>query len=295
MDELAKNLIKAIEEAYNLTDREHRQILELYNQSRNNVNQFIADMYIRYGQDGQIDFPEFQRLHMAEVEEYLEKETNELARQESMLFPAILASGLAVAYYRSAYHIEQDLNVPINAGVNFNLLRQEFIDTTINYNWSGIPFSEIIWDDHEALVKSLRRELTQGLQQGDSIDKMARRINKRFDSRASQSQRLIRTEASRVITEAQDQIYKDTGVVKEVMFTATLDSKTSETCQELDGQVFRLDNDNKPSLPQHPNCRSVYIAIPYDEYNPAKRKDNETKEIIPYQTYDDWKQSKGIR
>lgn len=293
-EQLAKDLIETIRQAFNLTDDEHKEVLQQYNESRNNINQFIADMYIRYGIDGEIDFPEFQRLHMHEVESYLEEEVSNIARTELLLFPAILISALALTYNKSAYHIEQNLNVPLEMGINFSLLRPESIDTVINYNWSGVPFSERIWDNTEALIKSLRQELTQGLQQGESIDKMAKRINKQFNSKAYESQRLIRTEAARVITDAQEQIYKDSGVVKELQFTATLDSRTSQGCRDLDGKRYRIDDPEKPLIPRHPNCRSCWIAIPFDDYNPKVRKDNETKEIIPYQTYNDWKQSKGI-
>lgn len=290
MDKLAKDLINAVDQAFKLTDREHMEILRMYNQSRNNIRQFMADMYMKYGLDGQIDFPEFQRLHMHEVEEYIIEESNTMARKELLLFPIILGGAMALTYNKSAYHIEQDLKV----GINFNLLRQEFIDTTVNYNWSGVPFSERIWDNQQALVKSLRTELTQGLQQGESLDKMARRIDKQFNSKAYESQRLMRTESAKIITDAQEQIYKDTGIVQQVMFTATLEDNTCDECEAYDGQRFDLDDSSKPDVPLHPNCRCCYIAIPFDDYQPSKRKDNKTKEIIPYQSYKDWSASKGI-
>lgn len=294
MNKLAKDLINTIDQAYQLTDKEHQEILRMYNQSRNNLRQFISDMFMKYGQDGKINFPQFQRLHMHEVEDYIENEASQMARREVRLFPLILGGAIAYTYYKSAYHIEQDLGYKFEMGVNFNLLRQEFIDTTVNYNWSGIPFSERIWDNQTYLVKSLRQELTQGLQQGESLDKIARRINKQFNSKAYESQRLIVTEAARVITDAQEQIYKDTGIVKEVMWTATLEDNTCEDCAELDGQRFKLDDTGKPDIPLHPNCRCAYIAIPFDDYGPTKRKDNISKNNIEYQTYSDWASEKGI-
>jgi hypothetical protein len=62
--------------------------------------------------------------------------------------------------------------------------------------------------------------------------------------------------------------YRGSGVVKEYEFLATLDDRTSEICQELDGKVFTLAQGktgvNMP--PMHPYCRSTTIPhFPEDE------------------------------
>ncbi|MEG1314066.1 MAG: minor capsid protein, partial [Bacilli bacterium] len=75
---------------------------------------------------------------------------------------------------------------------------------------------------------------------------------------------------------------------------ATLDNKTSKICRSYDGKVFDIDDINKPIPPLHPFCRSCLINIPFDNWQPKKRKDNETKEIIDYVDYDKWKSDKGI-
>lgn len=291
MDKLSKDLIDAVKQAYNLTDREHREILKLYNQSRNNVRQFIADLYMNYGVDGELDYDEYLMSHAHDTEQFITNEAKNIVIIETAVMAVILDAVLNHTYNKSAYYIEKNLQV----GINFNLLRPEFITTTVNYNWSGIPFSERIWGNQEALVRSLRQELAQGLQAGESLDKMAKRIDKQFNSKAYESQRLIRTESARVISEAQEQIYKDTGVVERVQFMATLDNRTSKGCQKLDGQKFRLDDENKPQIPRHPNCRSCWIAIPFDDYEVKVRKDNITKKIIKYQTYKEWAMDKGIK
>lgn len=42
-------------------------------------------------------------------------------------------------------------------------------------------------------------------------------------------------------------------------WVSTLDSHTSELCQSLDGQVFKLDEGPMP--PAHPNCRSTVVPV----------------------------------
>ena len=52
-------------------------------------------------------------------------------------------------------------------------------------------------------------------------------------------------------------VYEDTGVTK-VQWVAEDDYKTCDTCRELDGQIFKL-NDVPPK--QHQNCRCYTIPI----------------------------------
>jgi uncharacterized protein with gpF-like domain len=91
---------------------------------------------------------------------------------------------------------------------------------------------------------------------------------------------------------AQEEIYRNSGVVTKVMWNATLEGNTCEECQALDGKTFDLDGD-KPEIPYHPNCRCVYIPV-VDGWNPSKRRDQETGEIIEYKDYKAWLKDKNI-
>ncbi|AMV11533.1 hypothetical protein GT3570_11425 [Geobacillus thermoleovorans] len=280
-----KEFLKMVDELFNLSEKEHREVLKLYRKHRDNIKQLIAELFMRYGNDGKVNVSDIPR-----IERQMQEEVRNIAVSEVAIVTTILATVFAHAYYRTAYEIEKNIEIAIS----FSLLRKEVIDEIINFNWSGIPFSERIWDNTNTLVKALRTELYIGIQQGESIDKIARRIDKQFNSKAYQSQRLIRTETARVISSAQEKIYKDSGVVQKVQWVATLEGNTCEQCARLDGKQFNLDDDTKPSPPKHPNCRCCLIPI-IEGYEPTKRKDNETKQVIEYQSYDEWAKSKGIQ
>jgi SPP1 gp7 family putative phage head morphogenesis protein len=291
MANVEDNLIKLVEGFFNLTDKEHREILKLYKQSNDNISQFIANLYIQYGNDGILEMSELQKYNrMQKVEEFLKWEAKTLASAEVIALGSLLSTVYTSTFYKTAYTLEKSLNV----GISFNLLNPTFVKEAINFNWSGVPFSERVWVNADALVKSLRTELTQSIIQGESIDKLARRIRKQFDSKAYQSQRLARTESARIISSAQEKIYAESGVVHELIFTATLDSKTSDTCKKNDSKRWKVDDPNKPKIPTHPNCRSCWIAAVKD-YQPKKRKDNETDEIIQHMSYEEWEKKKGIK
>ncbi|MGG3210952.1 minor capsid protein [Geobacillus stearothermophilus] len=280
-----KEFLKMVDELFNLSEKEHREVLKLYRKHRDNIKQLIAELFMKYGQDGKVNVSDVPK-----IERQMQEEIRNIAVSEVAIVTSILATVFAHAYYRTAYEIEKSIGVAIS----FSLLRKEVIDEIVNYNWSGTMFSQRIWDNTNALAKALRTELYLGIQQGESIDKIAKRIDKQFNSKAFQSQRLIRTESSKIISSAQEKIYKDSGVVQKVQWVATLEGNTCEQCARLDGKQFDIDDQTKPSPPRHPNCRCCLIPI-IEGYEPTKRKDNETKQVIEYQSYEEWAKSKGIQ
>lgn len=280
-----KEFLKMVDELFNLSEKEHREVLKLYKKHRDNIKQLVAELFMRYGNDGKVNVSDIPK-----IERQIREEIRNIAVSEVAMVTSILTTICALAYYRTAYEIEKNIGVAIS----FSLLRKEVINEIVNFNWSGIPFSERIWDNTNALVKALGTELYLGIQQGESIDKIAKRIDQQFNSKAYQSQRLIRTESARVISSAQEKIYAESGVVEYLIYTATLDNRTSQICRSRDGKKWRIDDPNRPMIPAHPNCRSCWIPV-IEGYEPTKRKDNETKEIIEYQTYNEWAKSKGIQ
>ncbi|UOQ47747.1 phage head morphogenesis protein [Gracilibacillus caseinilyticus] len=291
MNDFEKQLLEMIDSIYTLSDKEYKEVLKMYRDSRNNIKQFIANLYMEYGNNGKLDINQLRNNgSIDQLQTVIEEEAEQIAQNEVNLTPIILATVFATTYYKSAYQMESSFEV----GIDFKLLKKEFIDNAVNYDWSGIPFSERIWENRNGLVRNLRTEITRGFIDGDGIDKMGRRLNKQFNSKAYQAQRLLRTETARVIDQAQQEIYQDSGVVKYVQWVATLEENTCEECANLDGERFKLDNPSKPTIPRHPNCRCTWIGVPYEEYNPERRKNNENKQIETYKTFDEWAEQNNI-
>lgn len=105
--------------------------------------------------------------------------------------------------------------------------------------------------------------------------------------------RLVRNEVVRVQNAANEQFFKDNNDFKNLLYSATLDSKTCEKCASDDGKVFKVDED-RPELPRHVNDRCTYILLPNKNYRPDLRIDNETKETINYQTYEELEKNNMI-
>lgn len=287
MADLEKELLKTVDSLFNLTDEQHKEVLKAYKTSLDAVRELLAKFYIKYAVDGKLNYADLVKYNrLLALEEQMKQEVKNLGSFEVKQVNLILKDLYSQAYYRTAY----TLGTASSVAIDFTLLKPEFVKEAVNFNWSAIPFSERIWDSKNALVKGLRIQLTRGILEGESLDKLAKRIQQQFDSSAYQSQRLVRTESARVISSAQDKIYQDSGVVEKVQWVSTLDSKTSEICRERDGKTWTADEPH-PSPPAHPNCRSTIIPF-IEGYTPTKRKDNESKKIIEYKNYEDWYQAK---
>lgn len=123
----------------------------------------------------------------------------------------------------------------------FNTINEEVVREVIKTNWSGLTFSEIIWDKHLPQMKNdLKKILKAGLIRGDSLQDMARALNDKVNKGYSNALRLVHTETCWIQNKATIDSYKEADV-KEYEFMAFLDKKTSPQCRELDGEVINID------------------------------------------------------
>ena len=175
---------------------------------------------------------------------------------------------------------------------SYDLVRQEMIDRAIHTIIDGKNFSSRVWDNTNDLANRIYNDVLECVRTGKRPNAIAKKIKDDFGSSAYQAKRLVQTELARVVSDAQIDIYKTSGVVQKVMWTATLESNTCDYCADLDGKYFNLDD--APKIPAHPNCRCCYVPV-VDGWKAKTRADNETKTEISYQTYDEWRNSKKTK
>lgn len=179
-----------------------------------------------------------------------------------------------------------------NVKHSFSSVDSNYVDNLLKSDWSGSgSFSDNIWKNKERLISSLEDVLMRGLAQGTSFSKMAQEIAKRCDVSYNNALRLVRTEAAYLQNQTMLDRYKSIDSVKELTFIATLDERTSEICQTMDGEIIPID-EAKVGLnvpPLHPHCRSV-MAPRFEGpdkrsmYDPESDKNVEIK----YKTYPDY-------
>lgn len=167
------------------------------------------------------------------------------------------AKNALTSVYRDTF-----LEVTKDLGIN-TIVSRDKIKTVLDRPWSGANFSERLWSNTDKLAQTVKQEIVNGMIQGINLQTMTKRVSERFETaKKNDVERLLRTEVNYVLNQATLDGYKEAGIEK-YEFSATLDSRTSQICSELHGEVFEIKKIavglNYP--PMHPRCRSTTIPI----------------------------------
>lgn len=273
-------------EAY--TEEKMKAVYKTQKKELDALNTVIGTLFIKYAVDGLLKMNSQDKSN-AGIKETLKNIGKTLGEAEVKTVTGILGKAYADTYYKNAFIMDSGLKIDLK----FNILKKEFIDAAVKAKYKGDLFSDRIWTNKADMIDQLQSNLTEAMQGKITIDKVARNIKNTFNTTAYESQRLVRTENARIQSQAIDDIGRSAGVTQQ-MYSATLDMLTNPIDASFDGNLYDINDDSKPDIPQHPNCRCVYINVPYDGWAPTGRKDNETKDIIDYKNYDTWLKYKGI-
>lgn len=290
---LEKEMLKIYQNAEKIGGKTVKDTLKGYQRAMNNIMAEIAEISLKYSENGQLKISQAQRLKvLSQLAKQLKAQCQELANAEQNAVSETLRKVMDETYYATAYTIDKGIEV----SASFAMLSQEFIDAALGYKVDGKTFSKRIWNNCTALANRVKTDVERAMIQGTSTERLARKIKNDFGSTAYQSKRLINTEVARVVTAAQDQAYRSSGVVSMVMWNATLEGNTCDDCSAHDGMYFALDD--HPALPAHPGCRCVLVPV-VQGWEPSQRLDNSTpgaaKEVVDYTTVDAWKESRGLK
>ena len=108
--------------------------------------------------------------------------------------------------------IEMDKQASIDLEASFNTINDRLIEEVIKTNWSGLSFSERIWEHRRKLAFTIKSELNKGLIRGESLQDISKIISDKFDTSFSNAMRLVRTESCWIMNEATVNNYKNNGI-----------------------------------------------------------------------------------
>ena len=197
--------------------------------------------------------------------------------------------------YNSAFtHTIYDIDKGFNTLHTFSMFPASRVNKLLRSRWSGKNYSERIWNSTNKLADTLKEQLLVSFMTGSGVTEAAAAIREEFQTSAHAARRLVRTETNFIANQSELDAYKRLGI-EEYRYIATLDTRTSDICQSLDNQVFKID-DAKAGVnlpPMHPNCRSTTIM--HDAEEPLKEriaKDENGKSIyVPgNMSYSQWLQ-----
>lgn len=291
LKQLEKEILKLRIQLEKETNKDIRKVLKVQKKHLENMRKNIGNIYMKYANDeGELIVNGIDRFHiMKDVERNIINVSRNLIDFTTSIADETLLKSYVNSYYKTANIIQDGISV----GINYKILRPEFIENVLNANFEGITYSDRIWKNTNKLANRLYDTIGKGITEGTSIQKLSKEVKDAFGVSAYEAKRLVTTEMARVVTNASDNIYHDSGIVQQVQWVSTLDEKTNPEDAALDGTIWDLDDISRPKPPLHPNCRCT-IAPYLPEWSAKTRIDNITKEHIPYKSYDDWLKDKNI-
>lgn len=264
---------------------------------------WTVEEYIKYGEANGLSGTYTQQLKNASARVHIDRlealryqlahHIEKLAAKSNTRLTEVLQDIYPDAHLKTAYEVQKKKGFDA-----FSRIPEADVERILKKPWvsDGQNFSDRIWRDKEKLLQVLQGELTRGLIRGESYASMTKRIVDRMHVSIGAASRLVETEAAFFSTRGQMQAFKDLGV-EEYEFVATLDSRTSEKCRDMDGKVLPL-RECKPGItapPLHCRCRSTICPHFDDEFTKGETraardpKTGKTVQIPSNMKYEDWK------
>lgn len=256
--------------------------------------------YIKYGEENAINGQWMKQLENASTRVHISRlEALKLQMQHQVeilygnqvddidkLMKRIYQDG----YYHTAWEIQKGFNI----GWSLQSLSIDRLDKILSRPWTadGKTFSQRLWDNQQSLIANLQTELAQSVITGRAPDELIKRIAQQFNRDKNKAGRLVMTEAAAFASASQKDCFNELEV-EQYEIVATLDSHTSEICQDLDGEVFDMKDYEVGSTapPFHPWCRTVTAPYFDDNYGEriARGLDGQTYFVPSDMKYKDWK------
>lgn len=254
-----------------------KELVREYKKAMDNIGKEISNLFYKYADDNNLSYKDAQRLlngkeykefkhdlktYMKLIEETGDEELllelntlsmkSRISRLEEMFYQCgkyinevyestnnrlqiAYSSTIKDNYYQTIY----DIHKAIGVGASFSYIDNDMIKEILAFPWSGRHYSQRLWSNRTKLKNVMIEELTQMLIQGKGVKETSKALSKRLDADLKNCIRLIHTEHSYFMGEATVKAYDELGVDK-YQFLATLDNRTSEICQKLDGKVFKM-------------------------------------------------------
>lgn len=279
-----------------------RELLKAYRASLTATQNELAKLYRSMPEITFADAQKYGRL--ASLERQIIEEMRDLAKKTGRTMTKAQESLYAESYYRTAFVTEK----MAQAKLSYTLLDTKAVRKAIENPLDRVGFLQRNRDNLEQMTRQLSQELTRGIIQGEGYRDTAKRINDRFDIGANNALRIARTENHRVVSQGKFDAFthaENIGVVLKKRWVSSLDSRTRADHQDADGQVVDMQDtfniggyemqypgDPAGGPEQVINCRCTYIAE-VEGYKPEFRRVR-GEGVIPYTTYNEWAEDKGI-
>jgi SPP1 gp7 family putative phage head morphogenesis protein len=261
--------------------------------------------YIKYGEENALDGVWCKQLENASAKYHISR-LEALKIQTQQILEAMFGnqldsidSSMKAIYTDGYYHTAFEIQKGFGIGFDLASLDEKQISKVINTPWAvdGRNFSQRIWGNRQKLVNELQNDLTRNIILGQNPQKAIDAISRKMKTSKTNAGRLIMTEEAFFNSAAQNDCFTELSV-EQYEIVATLDSRTSEICQDMDGKVFAM-KDYEVGVtapPFHVFCRSTTVPYFSDDFGvigerAARTNDGKTYYVPSNMKYDEWKES----
>lgn len=275
-------------DGYVLSAEEQAKVIRRsYNRTRAYVQSEIEKILHHVGGEDTLAY-EYRMKRLTALLQNTEKRIKELYGITVEDTTEFLKNIIPEAYYHTIFDIAKGTGIE----PNFAAVNEKLINSIVKEPWSGKNYSKRIWSNMDKLENELRDVLTDAAMNGESIGKTSRKVAESFNTASYNAERLIRTETTYACNQAELASYEELDIDR-YKYVATLDTRTSPICQQLDGKIFETEKAraglNLPAM--HPNCRST--TIPYfEDFEPEERAardaDGNPIQVPANMTYPEW-------
>jgi SPP1 gp7 family putative phage head morphogenesis protein len=264
--------------------------------------------YIRYGRENDLNQQWMKELENASAKFHINRlEALKLRTRHAVEvafgneldeIDAMARKVFSEDYYHSIFEVQKGFNI----GWEIGQIDERKLDKIISRPWTtdNRTFKDRIWTSKDKMVTELHQQLTRNMVLGkapdEAIKEMSKYVDKDFKNAKYAAGRLVMTEQAYFHSVSQKEAFNDLDV-EEFEIVATLDSHTSEVCQDMDGQHFPM-KEYEPGVtapPFHVFCRSVTVPYFDDEFSLGERaardEDGQTYYVPSDMKYKDWKKS----
>lgn len=316
-----RRALNRLTEAEKRSEKYIQRVKSIYNKAFRNVDVEISKVYKNYAKETGLDTQklkelltrsetkkEMQQLKKQGLDKYvLDNYKSRISRleqiqaqiyakikqiypKEELINTECYKGVINNSYYKALY----DARMGVGFDSSFNKIDANLMNSILNEKWSKKNYSERIWGNTNILADKISEIVGGALLSGQDISRTTRQIKDAFNVGKHYAERLVRTESNHFHNEADAMAYEEMGI-KEYIFMATLDTRTSIMCQANDHKKYKYSERevgvNYPPL--HPNCRSTTRGYIDDEAEKMLKRNSVNpitgkKETINNLNYNQW-------
>jgi len=285
VDKILKRKEKALE----------KKLAKAYAESLKDIRHKIADLNAKHDLTMN-EMYKYNRLKTLQND--VENELVKMANKNNTTIYEMLGETYEESFYRTGFILETE----VQANLRFAKLNPVVVKKAIENPLSDLALQR----SRVNVIISVNQAIAQGLITGEGYLKISKRLNKVMEGNLNNTLRIARTETHRVQQQSRLESIEhvaEQGVIMKKRWQSTLDNRTRDTHADMDGQEVNMDEMfESPSgasaeapgqfgvSEEDINCRCSFYSV-IAGFEPEFRRVR-GEGVVPYTTYNEWKESR---